>query len=240
VASREFSILKGTKQGDPISSFIFNAVLEEVMRKVKAKWEAKKYGRQLGPGSNSLLMNLRFADDILLVARTLPQIKQMIADIQSECLKVGLELHPDKTKIQHNNIGYGTAVRKATVGTMIIEVLDAEASNMYLGRALTLTSTQDIEIYYRLKKVWSKFGVNRQELTDKAIPLRLRLKLFHSVVTPTALYGCTSWVMTSTRHTEMKSAQMKMLRAVLGPKRTTNEHGDLETWVVIGCSAPPD
>ena len=39
--SREFPILRGTKQGDPISSFISNAVLEEVMRKVKTKCATK-------------------------------------------------------------------------------------------------------------------------------------------------------------------------------------------------------
>ena len=70
-----------------------------------------------------------------------------------------------------------------------------------------------------------------QELTDKAIPLHLRLKLFHSVVTPTVLYGCGSWVMTSTREAKFKSAQFKMLRAVLGPKRIYKPNGDLETWV---------
>ena len=35
--SRDFPISKGTKQGDPISPLIFNAVLEGIMRKVKEK-----------------------------------------------------------------------------------------------------------------------------------------------------------------------------------------------------------
>ena len=38
--SRDFEILRGTKQGDPVSSFVFNAVLEEMMRKVKTKWKS--------------------------------------------------------------------------------------------------------------------------------------------------------------------------------------------------------
>ena len=84
VTSRELLILKGTKQGDPISFFIFNSVLEEVMRKVKGKWASNKYGRQLGYGPDSVLTNLRFADDILLVARSLPQLQQIIADVRSE------------------------------------------------------------------------------------------------------------------------------------------------------------
>ena len=143
VTSREFQIQKGTKQGDPISSFIFKSVLEEVTRKVKAKWASKKYGRQLGYGPDSVLTNLWFADDILLVARSLPQLQQMIADVRSEGAKAGLELHPDKTKIQHNIIGYGSGVTTARVGDINIEVLHPTSSNMYLGIALTLSSVYD-------------------------------------------------------------------------------------------------
>ena len=39
--SREFDIRTGTKLGGPISPVVFNSVLEEAMRKVKAKWLSK-------------------------------------------------------------------------------------------------------------------------------------------------------------------------------------------------------
>ena len=96
--SREFDVKKGTKHGDPISPIIFNSVLEQVMRRAKSKRERKKYGLQVGYGANSVVTNLRFADDILLVGRSLPQIKQMIADVSIEGAAVGLELHPEKSK----------------------------------------------------------------------------------------------------------------------------------------------
>eukprot|EP00973_Karenia_brevis_P095152 12425919-Karenia_brevis.AAC.1 len=71
----------------------------------------------------------------------------------------------------------------------------------------------------------------RQELTDKSISLHLRLKLFNAVITPTVLYGCSSWVMTCTREASLRSAQMQMLRKIIGRKRIKEPHGDLETWV---------
>ena len=95
--SRYFPIMKGTKQGDPISPIVFNSVLEEVMRDVKMKWSNKKYGLQLGYGGETLT-NLRFADDIVIIARTLPQIKQIIADVAAASAKSGLKLHPEKPK----------------------------------------------------------------------------------------------------------------------------------------------
>ena len=155
----------------------------------------------------------------------------MIADVQQEGAKVGLQLHPDKTKIQHNNIGYGSRARSAKVNDMNIEVLESTASSMYLGRALCLLNVHDVEFVHRLKRAWAKFGAYRDELTDKMVPLHLRLKLFHSVVTPSVLYGCSSWVMTRAKETQLQSVQMKMMRSILGKGRATNTHGVMETWV---------
>ena len=59
----------------------------------------EKIGIQLGALPETIITNLRFADDILLIGRSLPQIKKMIADIAEEGEKVGLELHPQKTKL---------------------------------------------------------------------------------------------------------------------------------------------
>jgi hypothetical protein len=231
VDSREFLIRKGTKQGDPISPLIFNAVLECVMRNVKAKWTRKQYGLQLGHIPETLLSNLRFADDILLIGRSLPQLKKMIADVVLEARRVGLELHPQKTKIQHNNIGYGSRVRSATINGMVIEMMDPSDSNMYLGRALCLTNVHDVELRHRLQKAWGKFAIFKNELTNKDVPFPLRLRLFHAVVTPTVLYGSSSWVMTHARTEELNSVQMRMLRSMLGRKRQIEISGELETWV---------
>ena len=44
VASRLFNISRGTKQGDPISPLLFNAVVEALMKDVKEKWSKKGWG----------------------------------------------------------------------------------------------------------------------------------------------------------------------------------------------------
>ena len=228
--SREFKIRKGTKQGDPISSLLFNSVLEEVMRKVKLKWKSKNYGIRLGYTTTSTLTNLRFADDIVLTARSLPQIKQMLADVVEQSAEVGLELHPEKTKIQHNNIGYGSRVQQAQIKGMQVQVLQPDAHTIYLGKALNLIDTHEVELKHRLRKAWAKFGMLKTELTDQAVPLRLRLRLFHAVVTPSVLYGCASWVLTDSRERLLRSAQRRMIRWMMGKKRRLGADGQLELW----------
>eukprot|EP00959_Pyramimonas_sp_CCMP1952_P455295 9471348-Pyramimonas_sp.AAC.1 len=109
--------------------------------------------------------------------------------------------------------------------------MEPTETNMYLGRALTLLAVHDAELTHRLKRAWAKFGTFRHELTDKAVPIGLRMKLFHSVVTPTALRGCGSWVMAAERDSKLKGTQLKMVRAMLGRGRVYKQDGDVETWV---------
>ena len=90
----------------------------------------------------------------------------------------------------------------------------------------------ETELQHRAKKAWAKFGLYKEELTDKGVPLNLRLKLFNSVVSPTTLYGCSCWALTEARERKLQAIQMKMMRCILGRRRKTDKTtGDIETWV---------
>ena len=95
-SSRIFALERGTKQGDPLSPALFNAVVEEVMRKLKSGWRSREFGIRVG---DDLLNNLRFADDLLLIGSSRAQVKNMLEDLAKAATKVGLKLHMGKTKI---------------------------------------------------------------------------------------------------------------------------------------------
>ena len=65
--SKVFKMGNGTRQGDPLSPSLFNAVLEHVMRMLKTRWPHNRYGINIGV---QYLQNVRFADDILLLGST--------------------------------------------------------------------------------------------------------------------------------------------------------------------------
>ena len=48
------------------------------------------------------LTNLRFADDVLLFASSKKQRLKMLCDFKNSTEKVGLKIHPEKTKILSN------------------------------------------------------------------------------------------------------------------------------------------
>ena len=113
--------------------------------------------------------------------------------------KYGLQVHAEKTKIMWNGEGRGTNAKEVDINGLRFEVLHPTASTEYLGRVFSFVDIHETELENRICKSWRKFAMFRDELTDKGYPLAQRMKLFKSVVQPSILYGCVSWVMTSSR-----------------------------------------
>eukprot|EP00973_Karenia_brevis_P044746 6196662-Karenia_brevis.AAC.1 len=97
--SKRFSIQRGTKQGDPMSPMLFNSVLQHALEPLQKKWREKGWGVQVGSGQSNLLCNLRFADDIILLSTSKKQLLNMLEDVVHACQSVGLQMHPDKSKL---------------------------------------------------------------------------------------------------------------------------------------------
>ena len=199
--SREFIVERGTKQGDPLSSLLFNAVLERAMGRVKKSFGMRKYGIRLGMTEDMRLSNLRFADDVVLVATSLKHLTEMLLQVQREAANCGLGLRPEKTKIISSTNRNGRPCAKhANIGEMKIEIIPMQSSIKYLGCHISFGEMQDMELRQRIRGGWAKFMEHKQELTGKHYSLNSRLKLFDAVITPTVLYGAECW--TTTKHLE--------------------------------------
>jgi hypothetical protein len=191
--SRKFRMRRGTKQGDPLSPALFNAVMEKAIASVQSSWRGKGLGVQIGSVAESILCNLRFADDSLIFATSLGSLQEMFTDFAHSTNDVGLKLHFGKTKILSNVTG---GMRDCGSGVEIaghqIQILPLSAGTMYLGRFLCFEHVDDTELAHRIRKAWAKFHQYRNELTGRAYALNDKLKLFEAVVTPCVLYGCSA------------------------------------------------
>ena len=220
-ASKEFQIQRGTKQGDPLSSLLFNSVSEYVIDKVKTKWIKSKIGVPM-MSKQYRLTNLRFADDILLLATSLRHVKKMIGDLQGAAEEVGLVLHPKKTKVLHNSFGGSRKDQNAVsmdINGMDIEILPISGHTKYLGRELSFSDPQRVEIENRIAAAWRKFYSLKQELVGRRYSLKDRMRLFHGVLTPTLLYGCEAWTMTVELENRVRRTQRHMLKMIIRTPR---------------------
>ncbi len=48
VESRRFEVMRGVRQGDPLSPVVFNLLLSQVLQEVDAVWRRRGYGSNIG------------------------------------------------------------------------------------------------------------------------------------------------------------------------------------------------
>ena len=187
VESNMFEIKKGTKQGDHLSSLLFNTVLQNSLKDVIQRWQKKKgMGIYLSDHDHDCLTNLRFADDVLLFATSKEQLQKMLCDFKKSTEKVGLRIHPEKTKILSNQRSLSSDTKKEMqVDNIRIEILTRGESVRYLGQMITFRQQETTEIKNRIRAAWATFHEYRQELTSKNYMLKHRLRLFDAAITPT-------------------------------------------------------
>ena len=171
-----FSIKRGTKQGDPLSSLLFNTVLQYSLREDLDRWQERRKGIKRSDAADDCLTNLRFADDVLLFSTSLNNLRDMLCEFKISTEAVGLGIHPDKTKILSNQDK--VKAKEIEVDNIKIEILGKTASARYFGQKITFEDQETEEIKNRLKAAWAAFHKYRQELTSKDYRLSHRLRLF--------------------------------------------------------------
>ena len=81
--SNMFEIKKGTKQGDPLPSLLFNVVPQKALEDDIPRWQKKK-GMEiyLNDSDHDCLTNMRLADDVLLSASSKEQLQKMLCEFK--------------------------------------------------------------------------------------------------------------------------------------------------------------
>ena len=219
--SEIFDIQKCSKQGDPMSSLLFNTVLQYALKNVIQRWQKKKgMGIYLSDQDRDCLTNLRFADDVMLFATSKEQIRNTLCEFKDATEKVGLRIHPDKTKILSNQSNMNSDTKRDIKnGEMSIEILAKSESMKHLGQRISFHQQETLEIKSRIRAAWTTFHKYRQELTSKKYMLKLRLRLFDATVSPTLCYAAGTWTPSREHERMIQSTQRKMLRLIIQTKR---------------------
>ena len=89
-----FEVGKGVRQGCLVSPVLFNFYSEEIMRH-----SADELGWIGVTVSGRTLNNLRFADDIVLIATSPADLQRLITKVEEKAAEYQLQLNAKKTKV---------------------------------------------------------------------------------------------------------------------------------------------
>ena len=199
----KFETTKGVIQGCPLSPHLFNIYLEWV---IKMALDDVEGGVEIG---GIRITNLRYADDIVIIAETIEDLISMIERIEVQCNRYKMKINTEKTKSM--KIGRHTEVIDLRIGDNTIEQVD---KFKYLGVNFTSQGGTEKIVQERLSLGYKSFGRLIKIWKDRNISLKLKIKLLKSIVIPTALYGAETWIIRKKEEQKILAFKNRYLRRI--------------------------
>ena len=222
--SRSFGVQRGVRQGDPLSTLLFNLVLNEVLEEVRTTWDRRGYGAEAGSTLGKVrLTHVAFADDCTLVARSWLSLQRMILHLRHALQQRGLSLHPSKCQVQTNVAEWDLRGEIALTADFSIDFLPEEEPLTVLGTALSLRDVTACEVQHRIKTGWRLFWSLKALLLKRNSSLKRRLRLLDSFVGSCVLWCAKSWTLRTEEIRFLKTVHRAMLRRIIFAGRGQDE-----------------
>jgi hypothetical protein len=124
--SDKFIIQNGLKQGDALSSMLFNYALEYAIRRVQENQEGLK--------SNETQQLLAYADEVKILGENIDTLQKNTEALLDASKEVGVEVNPEKTKymlMSRKKAGQKRSIK------IVSKSFEGVAKFKYLGTTLT-------------------------------------------------------------------------------------------------------
>ena len=193
-----FSVEVGLHQGSALSPFLFLVVIDTLTRELR---------------NNEGLWELLFADDLVIIADTEEQLQERFLEWKETLEKKGLKVNIGKTEsMVSSKGGHEEANIQAEDGT----VLKQSDEFRYLGSVLAEEGGTEKAVRQRVKEAWQKWREVTGVTLDKKMPLKLRMKVYKTVVRPVLLYGAETWSLKRKEEGLLERTEMRMVRWIAG------------------------
>ena len=168
------------------------------------------------------LTNIRYADDVILFARSLDELQYMLTTLLEIFGCARLEAHDKKTKFLCTfDAGYNFVVAR----NLMLEILNKLDKHRYFGRTLNTYCQNrcNSEIQNRISNAWIGCKKNQETFINRHVNLCAKLKLFHNTVLPRLLFGLTTMPLAKQHMAKLNVIIRKMIRRIIGWTRKPNE-----------------
>ena len=85
-----------------------------------------------------------------------------------------------------------------------------------MGSTLNQEGGCEADVESRIKAVWGKWREVAGVVCDKKMPIRLKVKIYSTVVRPVLMYGSETWALRQKEESKLEGTEMRMLRWIMG------------------------
>ncbi len=197
-------IEQGVRQGCVASPHLFALYTEMIMRNIDGM-----DGFRVG---GTVVNNLRYADDTVILAESQLQLQSLINVVVEESEMKGLKLNISKSFTMVFSKSQIIPGCKIDVHGKSLEQVK---SFIYLGAMFTSDGKCDKEIRRRIGIAKSAFKAMENVLTSRTISLKVRLRVLKCYIWSTLLYGCETWTISSVMLKKLEATEVWFLRRML-------------------------
>jgi len=178
-----FPITNGVRQGDELSSILFDLVLEAIIRKLNINGH-------IGTKSTQIFA---YADDVAILSRNKNVLKDALGNIESAPRERGLIINENKTKYME--------VTRTVVNGNHLQCGKYEIEHVkelsYLGSQLNQINSTNCEIQARIISGNRCYYSRGALMKSRALNTSLKLKTYKTLKRPVVTYRCEAWALTS-------------------------------------------
>jgi len=202
---------KRVRQGDGLSATLFNLALHKALKNLEQ--------------SNTILNRLTqicgYANDILVIARSLPALEALCMELSREAGRVGLIVSPDKTKYMRFSASPSRrSVKGATINSVTYEGV---AEFIHLGALINSDNSVEKEIQRRVLAGSRTYFAATSLFRNRFLSRATKILLYKTLTRPIVAYGAETWKMTKKEEQALLIFERKIFRRIYGPKYENGE-----------------